>query len=77
MNRDRNPQFKSVRMEQARVTSSLVMDVETCAEKRSDHLFGFENRKPGRHALEGLRDGDRYALGLNFSYVVGNSFAGL
>ena len=31
------------------MTPSLVMDVETCTENCRDYLFGFENRKLGRH----------------------------
>jgi hypothetical protein len=59
------------------MTSSLVMDVEACAEKRSDDLFWFENRKLGRHAPERLWDRNRYLFRRYCSDVARNGFTSL
>jgi hypothetical protein len=58
------------------MTSSLVMDVETSAQKRSNYLFRFESRELGRHARSGLWDSNRYPLRRYFSDVARNGFAG-
>ena len=77
MDRNRHPELGSKRMEQARMTSSLVMDVEAGPKKCSDYLFGLENRELGRHAQSGLWDGNRYPLRRYFSDVARNGFTSL
>ena len=77
VNRNCNPEFGSKRMEQPRMASPLVMHVESCAEKRCDYLFGFENWELGRHARRGLGDRNRDPLRRDFSDIARNRFAGL
>jgi len=73
---NRNSKFGSTRMKQARMASSLVVDVKTGAKKYRDNLFGFENWKLGRHAPSGLWNGDRHPLRRDFGDVAGNRFTG-
>lgn len=59
------------------MASSLVMDVETGAHKSSDYLLGLESREFGRHARNGLWDGNRYPLRRYLSDVAWNGFTSL
>jgi len=69
---NRNVESWICTVEQPRVASLLMVNVEASAQQRRDHLFGLEDRELRRHAGQRLRNGNGHAFCSHFGKVSGD-----
>ncbi len=72
----RDMKFRPGPMQETRVVSPLMVNVKSCSQKGSDHLFGFENGELRRHAAPRLRDRYRDPFRRQFRDVFRDFLAG-